>query len=669
MSQELHQRRQAPLSIVIEGSSETAIPPVIVEVSVSPAGGYWRHMFKLFRYYVLHLNHFRIHLIYFLALGLVGSLVIWGFEYSNASIGGPIAFEDALFTAYSAISETGLVVLDSSLLRPGSMVTIGLLMQAGSFTLISMVPLLVRRHWYRKLYGRKVLDERQIVIPKSLDPDDPDYEAALTPFEAQVLEYRGMRSMLVIVALYQLIPYLIAFAILAPYLTFNPHASQVLRENHVSSAPGCALFLIIAAYNNAGFTPFSLNMIPFQSDTCVLITLSFLMLLGFTFFPIGVRCIVYFMWRFSKDKEPYGFMLAHPRRVYTYLFPTLETVYLALALFVVTVAEYAISLALDFHLPVLATIEPRLRFMTTWFQAVATRTCGFNAYDISLTSPTLQFLQMVLMYLAAIPVRWSLRATSKKSPNDMMVERARSEYHLSTGKKSIARQFFNFIIFEQSFMMSDLMLLFICTMIIMLTENTSLFVNNFVTVFNVMYEVASAYGTVGLSLGYPGTVTSLSAIFGTGAKLVMCAICLIGRHRGLPEALDATVRAPDRHHVTDSETCDVGTAMTPRLPIPQSLVMAPSMLSLRGMVGEMRPVRRTNSAPELADDELEQIHRQQLDEAVGFQERGTSAARLSRVEEDDSPSRPETPPGFPRLSRVSLSIPRLDLAGVDRDDV
>lgn len=62
------------------------------------------------------------------------------------------------------------------------------------------------------------------------------------------------------------------------------------------------------------------------------------------------------------------------------------------------------------------------------------------------------------------------------------------------------------------------------------------------SVWGVIFEVASAVGTVGLSLGYPGTVTSLSAQFSTFSKLVVIAVMLLGRHRGVPADLDASVR-------------------------------------------------------------------------------------------------------------------------------
>jgi hypothetical protein len=51
-------------------------------------------------------------------------------------------------------------------------------------------------------------------------------------------------------------------------------------------------------------------------------------------------------------------------------------------------------------------------------------------------------------------------------------------------------------------------------------------------------------GNVGLSLGHPSVMTSLCGQFSTFAKLVICAMMIRGRHRGLPYALDRAVMLP-----------------------------------------------------------------------------------------------------------------------------
>jgi hypothetical protein len=74
------------------------------------------------------------------------------------------------------------------------------------------------------------------------------------------------------------------------------------------------------------------------------------------------------------------------------------------------------------------------------------------------------------------------------------------------------------------------------------------------TMFSVLFEIVSAYGTVGLSLGYPGTNASLSGQFKVISKLVIIAMMLRGRHRGLPYALDRAILLPSENlHKKEAE--------------------------------------------------------------------------------------------------------------------
>lgn len=64
------------------------------------------------------------------------------------------------------------------------------------------------------------------------------------------------------------------------------------------------------------------------------------------------------------------------------------------------------------------------------------------------------------------------------------------------------------------------------------------------SVFNVLFEVVSAYGCVGISVGLPTVAYSFSGGWYAGSKIVLCLVMLRGRHRGLPVALDRAVRLP-----------------------------------------------------------------------------------------------------------------------------
>jgi Trk-type K+ transport system membrane component len=64
------------------------------------------------------------------------------------------------------------------------------------------------------------------------------------------------------------------------------------------------------------------------------------------------------------------------------------------------------------------------------------------------------------------------------------------------------------------------------------------------SVFNVIFETVSAYGTVGISVGVPDAAYSFSGAWHTLSKLVLCVVMIRGRHRGLPVALDKAVLLP-----------------------------------------------------------------------------------------------------------------------------
>lgn len=62
--------------------------------------------------------------------------------------------------------------------------------------------------------------------------------------------------------------------------------------------------------------------------------------------------------------------------------------------------------------------------------------------------------------------------------------------------------------------------------------------------FNIVFEVVSAYGCVGVSLGYPGKNYSFCGAWHTISKLILAAVALRGRHRGLPVAIDKAIMLP-----------------------------------------------------------------------------------------------------------------------------
>ena len=60
--------------------------------------------------------------------------------------------------------------------------------------------------------------------------------------------------------------------------------------------------------------------------------------------------------------------------------------------------------------------------------------------------------------------------------------------------------------------------------------------------FPTLFECASAFGTVGLSLGFGSSNASLSGAYSIPSKLVIMVLMVFGCHRSLPESVDSAVQ-------------------------------------------------------------------------------------------------------------------------------
>lgn len=94
----------------------------------------------------------------------------------------------------------------------------------------------------------------------------------------------------------------------------------------------------------------------------------------------------------------------------------------------------------------------------------------------------------------------------------------------------------------------DLWWIVLAVLFIMITETGS-FDRDPVTysAFNVIFEVVSAYGCVGISVGLPNQAYSFCGGWHVLSKLILCAVMIRGRHRGLPVAIDRAVLLPGDH--------------------------------------------------------------------------------------------------------------------------
>jgi hypothetical protein len=79
--------------------------------------------------------------------------------------------------------------------------------------------------------------------------------------------------------------------------------------------------------------------------------------------------------------------------------------------------------------------------------------------------------------------------------------------------------------------------LFIIIFLICAIEKERLAIDSNVTVFKIVFEVVSAFGCVGFSLGYPGVWSSFATILSPTSRVILGLTMLLGRHRGLLDSM------------------------------------------------------------------------------------------------------------------------------------
>lgn len=145
-----------------------------------------------------------------------------------------------------------------------------------------------------------------------------------------------------------------------------------------------------------------------------------------------------------------------------------------------------------------------------------------------------------MMYISVFPIAISVRRTNVYEEKSLGIYASAAEDTQDDNEPSYVGAHLRR---QLSF---DLWYLFLGLFIVAVAEGSRLQNTNeyAFTMFSCLFEIVSAYGTVGLSLGYPNIDSSFSTEFSVVSKLVIIAMMLRGRHRGLPYELDRAILLP-----------------------------------------------------------------------------------------------------------------------------
>jgi hypothetical protein len=149
-----------------------------------------------------------------------------------------------------------------------------------------------------------------------------------------------------------------------------------------------------------------------------------------------------------------------------------------------------------------------------------------------------------MMYISVLPIAISVRRTNVYEEKSLGLYGSPEEEAAEDDPSKEPSYVGSHLRRQLSF---DLWYIFLGFFVIAIAEGSKLQNDPNFTMFAVLFEIVSAYGTVGLSLGYTGTNASLSAQFSVISKLVIIAMQIRGRHRGLPYALDRAIMLPSQN--------------------------------------------------------------------------------------------------------------------------
>jgi Trk-type K+ transport system membrane component len=147
------------------------------------------------------------------------------------------------------------------------------------------------------------------------------------------------------------------------------------------------------------------NMVAYQQSVYLQMTMGFLILAGNTAYPLLLRLFVWCMYKtafrlgrnsplWSKRSETLRFLLDHPRRCYTNLFPAQHTWWLLLSVVTLNGVDWAAFEILNIGNDSIYTEVPStgIRVLNGLFQALAVRSGGFYVVIITNLRISLQVL-------------------------------------------------------------------------------------------------------------------------------------------------------------------------------------------------------------------------------------------------------------------------------------
>lgn len=381
---------------------------------------------------------------------------------------GDLRFIDALFTSTSAVCVTGLIVKDTPVdFTPFGHVVILTLIQIGGLGYMTAVTFMA------VMRKQKINHRDRLILKESLNHPGMD---GLVHFIKIVF------ASIIIIEAIGMVLLTLRFWLDMPF----------------GKAAWYGIFHAISAFNNAGFSLFSDNMMRYRGDFVINLTIPVLIILG------GLGYIVLL--------EIYNY-----RRERLFRISTHTKIVLSMSALLIIIGM-ALLLSLEWH-HAFKSMPLTEKLLAAWFASVNYRTAGFNSIDFSTLTDANLFFSTFLMMTGGSPggTAGGIKTTAVALALIGVWYTLRGNTHAHIFRRSISPYQINkayAVIFVAS--------IYVVLSTIILSEVDRL------PFLRILFETTSAFGTVGLSTG-DGGVLSYSALFSDWGKLNIIVLMLMGR--------------------------------------------------------------------------------------------------------------------------------------------
>jgi len=400
-----------------------------------------------------------------IAFGMFLLVLPWSTDAASG-----LGWEDSLFLSTSATTVTGLSTVDIDTLSLFGELVVLALIQVGGFGIMTIGSVLALVTLRRVGLRQRMLAQAEIGAV-----DIGELSRLLWAIARITVIVEGTLAVILFVGFWQ-----------GGY------------EDGPVDAAYSGVFHAIATFNNAGISLYSDNLAGFVGDPFVILPVTFGFIIGGLGFPVYVELIR--RWRIDRV-ERRGLAQKGAERVKPWSLHARITIG---ATVVLLVAGPLMVLAFEWTNPdTLGSLGLVDKLTNGWFQGVTPRTAGFNTIDIGAMNETTLLATSVLMFVGAGPASTSggIKVTTAAVLAAVIWSEVRGERDVNIFRRRLPTP-----MVRQALTIVLLSLVFVGVTCLVLMANDGL------SVTNALFESTSAFGTVGLSTGVTGSISTLGHV-------------------------------------------------------------------------------------------------------------------------------------------------------------